>query len=204
MRKSFVLALAMAFAMALAAVAVAGGGVAHAVATIHGTQGHDWGAQRGNPPGCPKKPCGRLISGTAGVDKIYGHDGWDWIGTKGGSDVVLGGRGMDKAYGKGGADELHGQIGHDHLYGGPRNDKLFLQDGRDEPGHVEQANGTDGRDHCVMDEDPRDAIIVTSCETLVIKDVKDVRGATRLARGEDAWERRDFVSKRFYPGTYRF
>jgi hypothetical protein len=145
-----------------------------------------------------------LISGTDRADKIYGHGGWDWIGARGGGDVVLGGRGMDQAYGKGGADELHGQIGHDHLFGGNNNDRLFLQDGRDEPGHVEQANGADGHDRCVMDEDPRDAIVVTSCETLVIKDVKGMEGATRLARGEPNWERRDFVIKRFYPGTYRF
>ena len=198
MRKRFVLLLAA----ALVAVFV-GSGAAHAVVTVHGTQGHDWGVQRGNPPGC-SKPCGQLISGTDRADKIYGHGGWDWIGAHGGGDVVLGGRGMDQAYGKGGADELHGQIGHDHLFGGNNNDRLFLQDGRDEPGHVEEANGADGHDRCVMDEDPRDAIVVTSCEILVIKDVEDVEGATRLARGESNLERRDFIIKRFYPGTYRF
>jgi len=189
--------------MLLAVIAMSS--VAYAVVTIHGTQGHDWGeGKKSNPPGCSKDPCGKQINGTLGDDRIYGHAGWDYIDTKSGNDVVFGGPGMEEAYGKNGRDRLHGKSGHDHLFGGYGNDRLFTQDGRDEPGHVEQVNGGDGRDYCVMDEDTQDAIVVTSCETLVIKNVEGMSGATRLAAGLPAWERRDFQSKKYYPGTYRF
>ncbi len=199
MRKSFVLILAAALVAMIAL-----SGVAYAVVTVHGTQGHDWGDKAGDPPGCSKNPCGHMIGGTLGADKIYGYDGWDWVDTKDGNDVVFGGRGMDKIYGRSGSDEIHGQSGHDHLFGDSGDDKLLLHDGQDEPGHVEQANGTDGHDYCVMDEDTREAIIVTSCEILVIKDVKDMEGATKVARGVPAWESRKFLPREFYPGTYRF
>jgi hypothetical protein len=189
-------------AMLLAVIAVSG--TAYAVVTIRGTHGHDWGKDKKvNPPGCPHG-CGKQIVGTNGDNKIYGLDGWDWIGPKAGNDVVYGGPGMEAVYGRSGRDRIHGGPGHDHLFGGDGNDKLFLQDGRDEPGHVEQAHGEGGRDYCVLDEDAREAIIVGDCETLVIKAVKGMKGATRLAPGMPAWERRDFVKKRFYPGTYRW
>ena len=181
-------------------------GTAYAVVTIHGTQGHDWGANKEvNPPGCSQaNPCGHLIQGTLGDDRIYGHAGWDWIGAKSGNDVVFGGPGMEQMYGDHGRDKLHGGRGHDHLFGESNNDKLFLQDGQDEPGHVEQAMGGYGTDYCVVDEDPRDGLIIGDCDTLMIKDVKDMTGATRIARGVSAYERGEFIPKKFYPGTYHF
>jgi hypothetical protein len=184
----------------LAVVAVSG--TAYAIVTIHGTQRHDWGNHtETHPPGCPN-PCGKAIMGTPGDNRIYGYDGWDGIWAGAGNDVVYGGPGMEQAYGRSGRDKLRGGLGHDHLFGGGGDDRLFLQDGRDEPGNVEQAHGGGGRDYCVMDEDTRDAIIVTSCETLVIKNVEDMKGATRVARGMPAWKSREFVNRRFYPGTY--
>jgi hypothetical protein len=185
--------------MLLAVVAV--GGTAYA--SIHGTQKHDWGRTKGShPPGCPI-PCGDAIFGNRQDNKIYGYEGWDAIWARAGNDVVVGGKGMEWAYGRSGRDKMYGQRGHDHLFGGDGDDRLKLQDGRDEQGHVEQASGDAGRDRCVLDEDTREAIIVTSCETLVIKSVEGMKGATRVARGAKAWERRDFIDRRFYPGTYR-
>jgi hypothetical protein len=187
--------------MLLAVMAMSG--VANAVVTIHGTKEHDWGeGKMMNPPGCSKNPCGKQIQGTRADNKIYGYTGWDWISAKSGNDVVFGGPGMDQVYGDDGRDEIYGGRGHDHLFGGDGNDKLFTQDGRDESGHVEQVMGADGDDYCVMDEDTQEAIVVTACETLVIKAVEGMRGATRLASGLPNWERRDFIDKRFYPGTY--
>ena len=197
-------AVVLCMGMLLAVIAVSG--TAYAVVTIRGTQGHDWGRdKKENPPGCSRaNPCGHQIQGTTGDDKIYGYAGWDWISAKGGNDVVFGGRGMEKMYGDRGRDTLHGGRGHDHLFGDSGNDKLFLQDGQDEPGHVEQAMGGYGNNYCVVDEDPRDEIIVGDCDTLVIKNVKDMTGATRIARGVPAYDRREFVPKKFYPGTYHF
>jgi tetrahydromethanopterin S-methyltransferase subunit F len=180
---------------------VAMSGVAYAA--IEGTHGHDWGENKKmNPPGCSKDPCGKQIQGTPWDNRIYGYAGWDWIGAKGGNDVVFGGPAMDQIYGDNGRDELHGGRGHDHLFGGFGNDKILTQDGRNEPDHVEQAMGAAGYDRCVMDEDTQEAIVVTACEVLVLKPVEGMRGATRLATGLAAWEKRDFVIKRFYPGTY--
>jgi hypothetical protein len=173
-----------------------------AYAAIHGTQRHDWGRNKEvHPPGCPN-PCGRALIGNSADNTIYGYKGWDGIWAAAGNDVVIGGRGMDQAYGKSGRDKLYGQRGHDHLFGGDGDDRLFLQDGRDERGNVEQAHGGSGRDRCVLDEDTRSGLIVTSCETLVIKRVDGMKGATRVARGEIAWKKRDFIDRRFYPGTY--
>ena len=203
MKKTAVLCMGMLLAV------MAMSSVAYALVTIHGTQGHDWGeGKKMNPPGCSKDPCGKQINGTLGGDRIYGYAGWDYIDANSGNDVVFGGPGMEQAYGDGGRDEIHGGRGHDHLFGGYGHDKLFAQDGRDEPGHVEQVQGSvwgiDGNDYCVVDEDTHEAIVVTSCETLVIKPVEGMRGATRIASGLTDWERRDFKDGKFYPGTYHF
>jgi len=187
--------------MLLAVMAMSG--VAYGLVTLDGTKGHDWGeGKMMNPPGCSKHPCGKQIEGTRADNKIYGYTGWDWISAKSGNDVVFGGPGMDQAYGDSGRDEIHGGTGHDHLFGGDGNDKLFTQDGQDEPDHVEQVMGADGNDYCVMDEDTREAIVVTSCETLVITAIEGMRGATRLATGLPGWESRNFIVRKFYPGTY--
>jgi hypothetical protein len=186
--------------MVMLLVVVAVGGTAYAA--IHGTQRHDWGRNKDtHPPGCPN-PCGKALFGNSADNTIYGHKGWDAIWAAAGNDVAYGGRGMEQAYGRNGRDKLYGQRGHDHLFGGDGEDRLFLQDGRDEEGHVEQAHGGTKRDRCVLDEDTREGIIVTFCETLVIKSVKGMKGATKVAYGEVAWERRNFLDRKFYPGIY--
>ena len=190
--------LCMAILLALVAVS----GTALADVTIHGTQRHDWGRNKDtHPPGCPN-PCGKALIGGRADNTIYGYKGWDGIWAGAGNDAVYGGRGMDQVYGKSGRDKLHGQRGHDHLFRGDGDDTLFLQAGRDEKDHAEQAPGGSGRDYCVMDEDVREELILTSCETLVIRNVENMKGATRVARGELAWKRREFVHRKFYPGTY--
>jgi hypothetical protein len=176
-------------------------------ATVHGTQHHDWGkvedgGRFGKPPGCGAS-CGKMIRGTDGKDTIYGHKGWDYIGTFGGDDVVYGGQGMEIIQGVGGDDRIFGQRGHDHVYGGTGNDRIHLEDGRDEPGNVEQVAGEEGRDECVVDEDPRDGVIAhRSCETLVIKSVPEMTGATKIFNTHMAKDRGDTIPGKFYPGTY--
>jgi Ca2+-binding RTX toxin-like protein len=174
-------------------------------ATVHGTQNHDWGkAEDGfdSPPGCGAR-CGKMIRGTGGNDTIYGHKGWDYIGAFGGNDVIHGGLGMEIIQGVKGHDRIFGEMGHDHVFGGPGDDKIYVQDGKDERGHVEQVAGEEGRDLCVVDEDPRDGVIAhRSCETLVIKVVPGMSGATKIYRSKSAKDRGDAIPRKFYPGTY--
>ena len=174
-------------------------------ATVHGTQKHDWGKTHNgfdHPPGC-KVHCGKMIRGTNGNDTIYGHEGWDYIGAYGGKDVIHGGPGMEIVQGDYGDDRIFGEMGHDHVYGGPGNDKIYVQDSTDERGNVEQVAGEEGRDLCVVDEDPRDGVIAHgSCETLVIKVVPGMSGATKIYRSRNAKDRGDAIPRKFYPGTY--
>ena len=72
-------------------------------ATIHGTDGHDWGKAKddfADPPNCGVRR-GEMIHGTGGADTIYGHKGWDYVGAEGGDDVVHGGLGMEIIQGSG-------------------------------------------------------------------------------------------------------
>jgi Ca2+-binding RTX toxin-like protein len=174
-------------------------------ATVHGTQSHDWGKTGDgfdHPPGC-KVRCGKMIRGTNGNDTIYGHKGWDYIAAYSGNDVIHGGLGMEIIRGVKGNDRIFGEMGHDHVYGGPGDDKIYVQDGKDERGHVEQVAGEEGRDLCVVDEDPRDGVIAHgSCETLVIKVVPGMSGATKIFRSKNAKDRGDAIPRKFYPGTY--
>lgn len=179
---------------------------AYASATIHGTKNHDWGkADKGmlaDPAGC-KKRCGKMIHGTGGSDTIYGHEGWDYIGTFGGSDVVYGGNGMEIIQGVGGNDRIYGEMGHDHVFGGPGNDTLHLEDGKDEPGDVEQVIGDKGRDFCVVDEDTRDGVVAhKSCERLKIVAVAGMNGGTKIFNTHHA-KHRGAAARTVGPGTYR-
>lgn len=180
---------------------------ANAAATIHGTKNNDWGkAGKGmlaDPPGC-KKRCGKMIHGTGASDTIYGHEGWDYIGAFAGNDVIHGGNGMEIIQGVKGNDRIYGEMGHDHAFGGPGNDTIHLEDGKDEPGDVEQVIGDGGRDFCVVDEDTRDGVIAhKSCETLVIKAVTGMNGATKVFNTHHAKHRGQAVPRRFVPGTYK-
>jgi hypothetical protein len=174
-------------------------------ATIHGTDNHDWGkakADFSDPPNCGTR-CGNMIHGTNGKDTIYGHEGWDYIGADGGDDVVYGGLGMEIIQGVDGNDLIYGERGHDHVFGGRGNDTIHVEDGRDEPGDVEQVIGEEGLDQCVVDEDPRDGVIANvSCETLVIKSVPNMSGATKIFNTHMAKDRGDAIPGKFYPGTY--
>jgi hypothetical protein len=174
-------------------------------ATIHGTDNHDWGKARddfADPPNCGAR-CGEMIHGTSRDDIIYGHKGWDYIGADRGDDVVHGGLGMEIIQGVRGNDRIFGEMGHDHVFGGPGNDRIHVEDGRDEPGDVEQIIGEGGRDLCVVDEDPRDGVIVhRSCETLVIKTVPNKTWATKIFNTHMAKDRGDTIPGKFYPGTY--
>jgi hypothetical protein len=179
--------------------------VAHG-ATIHGTDRHDWGKAKrdfADPPNCGTR-CGAMIHGTKGSDTIYGRKGWDYIGASGGNDVVHGGLGMEIIQGVDGDDRIYGEMGHDHVFGGRGNDTIHVEDGKDEPGNVEQVIGEEGRDLCVVDEDPRDGVIVNvSCEKLVIKPVPDMTGATKIFNTHMAKDRNHAIPGKFYPGTYR-
>jgi hypothetical protein len=174
-------------------------------ATIHGTDNHDWGkakADFSDPPNCGTR-CGNMIHGTNGKDTIYGHEGWDYIGADGGDDVVYGGLGMEIIQGVDGNDLIYGERGPDHVFGGRGNDTIHVEDGRDEPGDVEQVIGEEGLDQCVVDEDPRDGVIANvSCETLVIKSVPNMSGATKIFNTHMAKDRGDAIPGKFYPGTY--
>jgi hypothetical protein len=144
-----------------------------------------------------------MIHGTNSKDTIYGQKGWDYIAAFEGDDVVHGGMGMEIVQGDDGDDVIYGEMGHDHLFGGRGNDKLYVQDGKDEPGNVEQVVGEEGKDVCVVDEDPNDGLIAhKSCETLVIKAVPNMDGATRIFRTHMAKDRGDYIHRKFYPGTY--
>jgi Ca2+-binding RTX toxin-like protein len=178
--------------------------VAHA-ATIRGTDDHDWGKAKDefmDPPGC-MTGCGKMIHGTDASDTIYGLKGWDYIAAYRGADEVQGGPGMEIIQGGDGDDRIFGQRGHDHVFGGSGNDRSHLEDGKDEPGNVEQVSGDGGRDLCVVDEDPKDGVIVNvSCETLVMKSVPDMSGATKIYNTRNAKDRGDTIPGEFYPGTY--
>jgi hypothetical protein len=173
-------------------------------ATIHGTKNHDWGKARdtiSNPPNCGAR-CGKMIHGTNAKDTIYGHEGWDYIGTFGGGDIVHGGLGMDVVQGNGGDDKIYGEIGHDHVFGGEGNDTIDLHDGRIERGNVEQASGDRGRDVCILDEDTRDGVIVNeSCETLVLKMVPGQDGLTKVYNTHHAMMR-NAPAHKYKPGTH--
>ena len=83
---------------------------------------------------------GKVITGTAGPDRLIGTSGRDVIRCGGGNDVVLAGGGddyidcglgNDRVDGGAGNDEIRGGFGHDRLTGGAGNDEIFGGAGND-------------------------------------------------------------------------
>jgi Ca2+-binding RTX toxin-like protein len=71
------------------------------------------------------------LTGTAGVDYIYGGATGNFISAGAGEDVANGGDGGDQIRGGPGDDTLHGEDGDDTLFGGADNDTLVGGVGRD-------------------------------------------------------------------------
>jgi Ca2+-binding RTX toxin-like protein len=71
--------------------------------------------------------------GTAGIDKIYGHDGRvDEIHGQAGNDTIYGLAGADILYGEAGTDFLYGGRGDDTTHGGADTDYMYGDLGDDE------------------------------------------------------------------------
>ena len=79
----------------------------------------------------PAGAAGRLVTGTAGSEGVYGHVGNDTIDAGAGDDVVYGFAGADLIYGGTGADYVEGGEGNDTLSGNQDNDRLFGHTGVD-------------------------------------------------------------------------
>jgi Ca2+-binding RTX toxin-like protein len=74
-----------------------------------------------------------IIDGTAGADKLYGHDGAvDQITGFGGSDTIYGLAGADTIDGGAGIDQLYGGRGDDTVSGGADTDYIYGDLGDDE------------------------------------------------------------------------
>lgn len=81
-----------------------------------------------------------VLTGTDGLNYLYGLDGDDTLNGAGGTDFLFGGEGndtinggadRDELYGEGGADTLNGGDGNDLIIGGNGNDTLKGQAGDD-------------------------------------------------------------------------
>jgi len=62
------------------------------------------------------------LTGTSGMDVLYGNDGSDEINAGANDDYLVGGSGADELNGEAGDDYLHGGVGDDTLDGGAGND----------------------------------------------------------------------------------
>ena len=83
---------------------------------------------------------GKVITGTAGNNRLIGTSGGDVIRCGGGNDIVIAGggndyidcgAGNDRVNGGSGNDEIRGGIGNDNLTGGKGNDKIRGDAGND-------------------------------------------------------------------------
>ncbi len=83
---------------------------------------------------------GKVITGTAGANRLLGTSGRDVIRCGGGNDIVLAGGGddfidcgggNDRVNGGAGDDEIRGASGNDNLTGGAGNDEIFGAAGND-------------------------------------------------------------------------
>ena len=72
---------------------------------------------------------GETLSGTEGIDMIFGLEGADAVNGLGGSDVLCGGSDADAVNGGAGNDILDGEEGPDTLDGGLDNDILRVAAG---------------------------------------------------------------------------
>ena len=128
---------------------------------------------------------GKVITGTAGNNRLIGTSGGDVIRCGGGNDVVIagggndfidcgagndrvnGGYGNDEIRGGAGNDNLTGGVGNDVILGGAGIDKLFGGVGADDlngglgidtlrgNGGADRLNGASGRDHIYADRSDR-------------------------------------------------
>ena len=101
---------------------------------------------------------GKVITGTAGNNRLIGTSGRDVIRCGGGNDIVIAGggndyidcgAGRDRVNGGSGHDEIRGGSGNDHLTGGTGNDEILGGSGNDKLfGGVgaDDLNGGLGRD----------------------------------------------------------
>ncbi len=80
------------------------------------------------------------LTGTSGVDTIYGHDGNDTITSNDGNDVLYGGAGNDSLTAGNNNDYLDGGAGDDSMLGGAHNDTYYYASGDD---YIDDASGTD-------------------------------------------------------------
>jgi Ca2+-binding RTX toxin-like protein len=71
------------------------------------------------------------ITGTNGVNRLYGRDGHDTLNGLGGNDFLYGENGNDELRGGAGIDRLYGGAGNDALYGGDEADFLYGDAGQD-------------------------------------------------------------------------
>jgi len=102
---------------------------------------------------------GKVITGTAGNNRLIGTSGRDVIRCGGGNDVVIAGggndyidcgAGRDRVNGGSGHDEIRGGSGNDHLTGGTGNDEIRGDSGNDKLfGGIgsDNLNGGAGIDH---------------------------------------------------------
>ncbi len=137
---------------------------------ISGDRNHNWtndGRHNNTPPCSKSRPCTRDIRGGDKDDKIIGRAGWDWMAGEKGHDWIIGDSGMDQAYGGAGNDRINLGAGHDHAWGNDGDDRIDVSDGVDEKGNVEEINGGDGFDTCVIDRAPGDAVV--NCEKIIRK-----------------------------------
>jgi Ca2+-binding RTX toxin-like protein len=73
----------------------------------------------------------KVLTGTAGEDKLVGTDGEDSLTGRDGEDSLKGGIGADHLKGSSGADHLWGGRGNDRLWGSSGNDKIIPGEGND-------------------------------------------------------------------------
>ena len=75
---------------------------------------------------------GKVITGTAGSNRLIGTSGRDVIRCGGGNDIVIAGGGNDYIDCGAGNDRVNGGSGHDEIRGGSGNDNLTGGTGNDE------------------------------------------------------------------------
>jgi hypothetical protein len=105
-----------------------------------------------------------VITGTLERDIITAASGADTVNARGGPDDVYGDAGPDDLNGQGGGDYLEGGRNPDELSGGAGDDVLNAVDN----GSGDVANGGDGDDVCLIDDDNLDSgeDATISCEDI--------------------------------------
>ncbi len=86
----------------------------------------------------------KVLTGTAGEDRLVGTDRNDRLDGRGGEDSLKGRRATDRLKGSRGADRLKGNRGNDRLWGGHGADTLNGGEGNDVLRALERADVTPG------------------------------------------------------------